>query len=198
MPHIEGDQRPTHLTHRTQKTCPAHRREVGGQRRGHVLRTPQDLAIARNLPARASTSRASLHSSRLREQPVTSCATGCVIHYATPRRKQNEILCVRSLRSHVAGTRLRHPASSHKIAFCLLRPPGARPPVSALRLSTPLGLNPSRGSARWSGLRRLAQLARLPVLRGLRSSGMRRHSWQASRQASRSLSLSRLLRLVPP
>ena len=60
---------------------------------------------------------------------------------------------------------------SHKNEFCLLRPPGERPALLALRLSTPLGLNPSRGSARWSGRQRLAQLDTLPALQGRRVRG---------------------------
>ena len=98
-------------------------------------RSPGSLG---NLPARASTSRARLHSSRRREQPVTSCAPGCVIHYATQRRRQNCFYaCVHYVHTSREPSASPFPASSHKIAFCLLRPPGARPPFPALRL-TPL------------------------------------------------------------
>lgn len=115
-----------------------------------------------------------------------------------PRAGAELFLCVRSLRSHVAGTR-RQPASSHKNEFCLLRPPGARPPfrryacpprwASAPQGAEPVGRRPTPARRASHGFRPSA-VYEVQV--------MRRHSWQASRQASQSLSLSRLLRLVPP
>jgi hypothetical protein len=49
--------------------------------------------------------------------------------YAGQAQKTKHFLCARSQTrwlKHVAGTRLRQPAPSHKKLFCSLRPPGAR------------------------------------------------------------------------
>ena len=103
---------------------------------------------------------------------VTSCATGSVIHSA-PAQETELFLCVRSsktrrtLLDRLAALAL---ARSHKNEFGLLRPPGARPALLALRLISPLALGPqSWGPARWSGRQRLARLDTLSALRGRRS-----------------------------
>ena len=139
------------------------------EHRLHALRPHRCSTATRlRLYARARKGRASLHSAKRREQPVTVLATGYVYASATQRRRQN---CFYAFATHTTGAhRFAEPVVSHKNEFCLLRPPGAR--CLALRLSTPLGFGPLRGRARWSGLRRLAPLARLPALRGRRCRGV--------------------------
>ena len=124
--------------------CFAHRREVGGQRRGHALRSPSDsLSLG---PARARQQKAMPVGllRKLRKPPVMFFATGSVIHSATPRRKQNCFYaCVPRVHTHQATTADRGASlASHKNEFCSLRPPGARPALSALRLISPCCARP--------------------------------------------------------
>ena len=115
----------------------AHRRMLAANT-GFMRYAPMRTRYARNPPARASTSRANRPSSKLRSPVVTSCATGSVIHSATPRRKQNCFYAfVHCVHTQQATTADAEPVASHKNEFCLLRPPGARPALLALRLISP-------------------------------------------------------------
>jgi len=106
-------------------------------------RSPGSLG---NLPARASTSRARLHSSRRREQPVTSCAPGCVIHYATQRRRQNCFYaCVHYVHTSREPSASPFPASSHKKRVLPPAPARRAPTFSGATLNTPCAFRPSRG-----------------------------------------------------
>jgi hypothetical protein len=147
--------------------------------RGHGLRPDQSRYARKKRAPR--TSRANRHPDQSIGKPVvTSCAPGSAIDSATQRRKQNTFLCVRSSpdlledsesgSSHATGNhRYAEPVASHKNMFCLLRPPGARKTWALRLISTPQPPAILRGAG--SGLRRLAQLARLPALRGRRVRG---------------------------
>lgn len=120
----------------------AHRREVGDQRRGHVLRPRWTRSLRSLGPARA-------RQHKPRQAAVLEASDRPLSRLVRPPSAGARTVFMRSFGEAPHTSRdppLRgSPASSHKNEFCLLRPPGARPALSALRLSTPCAFAPSRG-----------------------------------------------------